>query len=325
MSHCWAKGLVITMGLGLFSCKSKKVSLNDSVEVNAREFIGFFQPMKLPLEFSDTTLKHHSSDSLRIGPKTFAQFIPDSVLMKQFGKANKPKCYPLGKVPVGKKETYLFVKAIGATRKVLYVFCFNQDEKFVSGIPLIISDADTKISMMAGMDTKYTITTVRQRKSADGQILYSKEAYVFNDAGNFMLILTESNESKPKNHLIVNPIDTLSRRHKFTGDYMRDSHNLVSIRDGKDNAHFQFFIHFEEAEEDCKGELKGQAKFNTGMSAQYRASSDPCEIAFYFNENTVRLKELGGCGNHRGIKCFFEGLFTKKKEVKTKTVKKKNN
>jgi hypothetical protein len=316
--------LLLIIGLGLFSCKSKKISLNDSVDVDAQEFIDFFQPLKLPLEFSDTIFKHHGSDSLRIGPRTFAQFIPDSVLTKQFGKTNKPKCYPLGKVSDGKKETYLLVKAYGATRKALYIFCFSPDQKFAAAMPLIISDADSKTNMMASMDAKYTISTVRQRKSADGQILYSKEAYVFNDVGNFMLILTESNEAKPKSQLITNPIDTLSRRHKFSGDYVRDSHNLVSIRDGKDNSHIQFFIHFEEAEDDCKGELKGQAKFNTATTAQYKASTDPCEIAFYFVENTVRLKELGGCGNHRGIKCFFEGLFTKKKEAKAKTVKKKS-
>jgi hypothetical protein len=90
------------------------------------------------------------------------------------------------------------------------------------------------------------------------------------------------------------------------------------------NSHFQFFIHFEEEEDECKGELKGQAKYISGYTGQFNANSDPCEIAFYFTENTVRLKEMGGCGSHRGIKCFFEGLFTKKKEAKTKTVKKKN-
>src|SRR6516225_11665054 len=216
MSHSWTKVLLLIIGLGLFSCKSKKISLNDSVDVDAQEFIDFFQPLKLPLEFSDTIFKHHGSDSLRIGPRTFAQFIPDSVLTKQFGKTNKPKCYPLGKVSDGKKETYLLVKAYGATRKALYIFCFSPDQKFAAAMPLIISDADSKTNMMASMDAKYTISTVRQRKSADGQILYSKEAYVFNDVGNFMLILTESNEANPKSQLITNPIDTLSRRHKFS-------------------------------------------------------------------------------------------------------------
>jgi len=74
------------------------------------------------------------------------------------------------------------------------------------------------------MDSKYTISTTRQRKSADGQLFYSRRVYVYNDVGVFSLILTESNETKPKSiQVVVNPIDTLPRKHKFTGDYIQDS------------------------------------------------------------------------------------------------------
>jgi hypothetical protein len=34
------------------------------------------------------------------------------------------------------------------------------------------------------------------------------------------------------------------------------------------------------------------------------------------------MKEVEGCGNHRDIKCFFEGTYPRKKE-KPKTSKKK--
>jgi hypothetical protein len=34
------------------------------------------------------------------------------------------------------------------------------------------------------------------------------------------------------------------------------------------------------------------------------------------------MKELEGCGNHRDIKCFFEGSFARQKEIKKKPVKK---
>jgi hypothetical protein len=34
------------------------------------------------------------------------------------------------------------------------------------------------------------------------------------------------------------------------------------------------------------------------------------------------MKELEGCGNHRDIKCFFEGVYIKQKELKKKLVKK---
>jgi hypothetical protein len=35
------------------------------------------------------------------------------------------------------------------------------------------------------------------------------------------------------------------------------------------------------------------------------------------------MKEVEGCGSYRDIKCFFEGSFPKKKEVKPKAPKKK--
>jgi hypothetical protein len=58
------------------------------------------------------------------------------------------------------------------------------------------------------MDAKYTISTTRQRKSADGQLFFRRSVYVFNDAGVFTLILAESNEAKPKNiQAVINPID----------------------------------------------------------------------------------------------------------------------
>ena len=156
---------------------------------------------------------------------------------------------------------------------------------------------------------------------------YRRSVYVFNDAGVFTLILTESNEAKPKNvQVVINPIDTLSRKHKFTGDYIQDKRNFISVRDGKNASYVLFFVHFEKDNGECKGELKGEAKF---ISARNSAISDqmviPVSLEFYFKESSVRMKELEGCGNHRDIKCFFEGSYIKHKEPKPKPVKRKIN
>jgi hypothetical protein len=313
--------VLITLAI-LFSCKSKKISLADNEDVDIRDFIDFFQPLSLPFQFSDTMLVKHHNDSSSIGFQTLGRFVPDSLLTKTFGKQVHPKLYPIGKAGGGKTETYIFIKALGTTKRVLYVLCFDKEDKFAAGKALITVDGDTKSNELFTMDSKYTMTLLRQRRS-EGQILYRKEAYVFNDAGLFNLILTESNEAKPPPGKVYNPIDTLSHKHKLSGDYLQDKRNLVSVRDTKDNSKFLFFIHFEKDEGACKGELKGEAKMISSTVARYRSNADPCLIEFSFSTTSVKIKEVEGCGNHRDIKCNFEGSFAKKKEIKTKNLKKK--
>jgi hypothetical protein len=52
--------------------------------------------------------------------------------------------------------------------------------------------------------------------------------------------------------------------------------------------------------------------------ALYQESGDPCEIDFVFEDNEIKVKERGNCGNHRGIKCYFDDTYPKKKEKKPK-------
>ncbi|HEX4852013.1 MAG TPA: hypothetical protein VFV08_14460, partial [Puia sp.] len=241
-----------------FSCSHQKKKDGEVMDVH--EFMDLFHTVSLPYQFTDSIFKHHASDSL-IAFKTILQFLPDSVFSGQFGKAGRPKLYSIGKVPVKKNETYLYVKAIGAGRKIAYVLCFDKDSKFVTSMPLIINDGDPSVNWNSSMDAKYTITTNRQRKTKDGLLIYKKWVYVFNDAGVFTLILTESNEAKPKSLQVYNPIDTLPRKHKYSGDYVTDKLNFISVRDGKNSSYMNFFVHFEKDDGECKGELKGEARF----------------------------------------------------------------
>jgi hypothetical protein len=315
--------LLIILSLTLFCCKSKRKSLSGEGDVSRREFIEFFQPLKLPFQLTDDSLTENETDTDAISYHTFTQFVPDTVLTKYFGKTGKPKLYAIGKAKVPKQESYLFVKAISANRRIGYVLCFDKADKFVVSKPLIISDNHSVTTNLCVMDSKYTITITRQHKAENGQLLYKKYAFVFSDPGIFALILTESNETDKQGLPIINPIDTLSHKHKFTGDYAQDKRNYISVRDGKDPAHIVFFVHFEKDKGDCKGELKGIARFSSSAIAVYRSNNDPCAVEFSFGATGVSMKELDGCGNHRDIKCFFEGFYAKRKESKTKSRKKK--
>lgn len=306
--------LLIVLPAVLFSCKSKKVSLavNDE-KVNISDFLEFFQPMKLPFQVTDTILKRREPETSVIHYKLFTRLIPDTILTRLFGKDQHPRLYAIGKVSVPGAENYLFVKGTIRDRRALYVLCFDKKNRFAAARPVLYSDNEPGVTGQAGMDNKFTLTILHQRKAADGQVFYHRDAYVFNGEAGFILILTETNETRTKILPVYNPIDTLPRKHKFSGDYAQDKRNIVAIRDGKDPSRFWFFVHFEKDGGTCKGELKGEAKFVAPGVARYRAYSDPCAIEFTFIPEGVSLKEQGGCGVHRDIKCFFEGYFEKRK------------
>jgi hypothetical protein len=243
--------------------------------------------------------------------------MPDSLLTRYFG-ATKPRLYAVGKIKVPKAETYVFVKCVGSGRRMLYVLCFDRKDQYSAARPVLYSENSSGAWGTAAMDAKYTLSVTHFRKGSDGEVYHTTDDYVYNDAGGFSLIVTESNEGKNRVLPVYNPIDTLSRKHKFSGDYTQDKRNIVSIRDSREAGRFYFFVHFEKDNGECKGELKGEAKFVSPGVARYRAYSDPCAVEFMFDSGGVSMKELGGCGVHRDIKCYFEGYFQRRRAAHPK-------
>lgn len=321
--------IVLVFALLLMAgCKSKKKQLLDTEagEVDLADFVDFFEEITLPFHLPDTILAKKSPDSLRIGNKIFAQFAPDSIFRPVFGPTFKPQIYPIGKISIKNGETYLLVKAAGETRRAGYAVVFDKGE-YKAILPLLSTTAkpDKSEQAVANIDSRYTITKLRQRTTPEGQILYHKDVYIYNTEGMFTLILTESNDKAATTRKIQNPIDTLAATHKLTGDYTLDARNIVSFRDGHRKGTLQFFIHFEKDKGACVGELKGEAKITGTNSARYTESNGPCVIDFQFSGNNVRMKELEGCGSYRDIKCFFEGTYTRKKKPVSSDARKKSS
>lgn len=314
--------LLVALIFGLFACKSKKVSLATNDEkVNISDFLEFFPALKVPYGVTDTILKRKEPEADVINYGLFTRLIPDTILLHLFGKTSHPHLYAIGRIKVQDAESYLFVKAVAKDRRALYMLCFDKKNHFGAARPVLYSDeSDVRagVTARADMDGKYTLTLLHQRKGPDGTIVYHKDAYVYNEDTGLLLILTESNETKNKIPPVYNPIDTLPRKHKFSGDYAQDKRNLVAIRDGRDPSRCLFFIHFEKDEGTCNGELKGEAKFVSPGIARYRSYSDPCALEFTFGADGVSIKETGGCGVHRDIKCFFEGYYERRKTAKTR-------
>lgn len=218
----------------------------------------------------------------------------------------------MGKVEVPNQEAYLFAKAISGNKKIVYLVCFDKKENYVAGMPILIPDQNNSTQQISGIDRRLSIFKTVQRKNADSSVSEGKEVYILNnEARSFMLILTDQLEDKPTE--LINPLDTLPRKNKLSADYTAGKMNLISIRDGRRPDRINFFIHFEKNNGECTGELKGEARLRSSSIAEYRPGADPCVLQFTFTSSSVTLKEIEGCGSHRGPKCFFEGTFARKK------------
>ena len=301
----------------------KKPSLSGTDEVGINDFIESFELIKPPYEVTDTALSKKDKDSLLIAPKIFAQFVPDSVLSKVFGKNAKPKIY-MGKRVMIEKEMYLFTKVSTADKKALLVLCFDKENKFKDYLPLLVQDNDPATTQVSGLDRRLSFYKTISMKRPDGSSAEGKEVFIYNDeASQFLLIMTDPLDDRVQE--VINPIDTFARKNKLSADYIKDKMNLVSIRDDSKAGKINFFIHFDRNNGDCTGELKGVANITSANTAVYQQPGDACSIQFNFSSSSVTLKEIQACGAHRGVKCSFDGSYPRKKEAKPKTpVKRKS-
>lgn len=302
--------IVIVAVLSLFACKQKKKSLVGDEPVTVSDFIEFFPESSLPFRIADTSLAKPGVEALLISHKVFTGIIPDSVLNKDFGKGAKPKIYALGRVKEPQKENYLFFKAIQGTKRVGYMATFSKDEKFMAAMPLVRTGFDKFTTVYGILDNKFQITTYKE-KIEHGQPHFKRNVYLYNSAaGQYTLIMTEPNEEIIEK--IVDPIDTLSRKNKFSGNYVMDARNFISIRDAKKANEYQLFIHFEKDNGNFIGELKGMLRMVSKTVGQYQEPGNPCALEITFTGSSLSMKETGGCGSYRDIKCFFEGSYPKK-------------
>ncbi len=306
--------------LCLSGCKSKKkVSMTGDDPVEATDFIGFFEPLKLPFYYADSSLQKakKENDSLLISYKVFTQIIPDSVLTQLYGKGSKPRIYAMGKSTGPNSETLLIVKAILGTKKAVLVLGFDKEYNFAGALTALRPDQLTATQQVMIVDRRHTITKTMMRKNKDGSLSEGKDVYAFNaDSKIFYLVMTDALEDKQTE--LINPIDTLSRKQKWTADYGSGKMNLVSIRDGRRSSELTFFIHFDKENGKCTGELKGEAMITGSNTAEYRKDGDPCKLKFIFSSGSVTLKELEGCGSYRPLNCSFNGSFARKKDTRPK-------
>lgn len=311
---------VITIFLFLAACKQKSNTLSGDAPVSVKEFITAFHTIKLPYVVADTNVQR-LRDTTTISFKVLGEFVPDSILTRLTGNDKvraKTRINPIGRI---EKENgnYLLTAFTYNKHISLATFFFDKKDVYQAAIELLPARRNDDYHYTVSVNKEPTFTLNKERMTADNQLLYTRNGYAYIDGSSeFVMVINETNDELKKNTDVYNPLDTLGRKNKFSGDYVEDKKNFVSIRDGKNAQHYQVFVHFEKNGGKCTGELKGEFTVAANGKAVYKQNGDPCVVDFTFTNNQVTVKETGSCGNHRGIRCLFNDSYQKKKEKKKK-------
>jgi hypothetical protein len=305
--------------LFVVACGNNKKNEKEASGFSYEVFSEGFKTALLPYQLTDTGLLRNS-DTTSVKSPQFVQFISDSIRTKIFGKGTKVKYVPLVKISAGEDVTYYIIKASGGGRKAALMLVFNKDQ-FGNLFPFLIPDGSALTTQLSLIDKTASISRMITQRRPNNIATEGKEVFVYDAASKqFSLILV--NPLNNDNAAIINPIDTLPRKHKFSGDYLKNAKNFVSIRDGRYPNQLLVFIHMEKQEPECSGELKGELLLTSPTAAIYRQAGDPCIMSFRFGSNAITVREDEGCGSHRSLECTFDGTYTRKKEAKPKTKKK---
>lgn len=303
----------------VMACSEKKTDLSGNTPLKINDFNKVFSAVSLPINISDTNLSK-IRDTVEIGAKALAQFVPDSVVEKIISsKDKKAILYPLLKI---EKETeyYLMLNVHYSSKDEIAVVVFSKKNAYLDYKIITEFLSEHKGSRHYGksvsINKEPTFMVEENKMDEENVLVYEKNGWAYTE-NNFRLIYFDSNK-KPESKTIINPIDTLATSYTFSGDYARDAKNFISLRDFAGVANkYQFFMHFEKKEGTCIGELKGLLNFNKNQ-ATYTDKGDPCIIHFTITGQIIKIKEDGNCGNHRNMTCYFNDSYDKKRKPKKK-------
>ncbi|MDB5197300.1 MAG: hypothetical protein JWP88_1671 [Flaviaesturariibacter sp.] len=313
--------LLALIGCGGGTEKKKADQADKDQSSNGRDFSVLFSK-KGAYSLTDTGLLANK-DTVTLQNENFVTLVPDSIENVLFGSSSKIKYTPLACLEEKGRESYYIVKAVTGAKKAALLMVFDKKGDFSAALPFLVPDADPSTTQVSTIDKSFSITRSISRKQPDDVTVDGKDVFIYNEAAkSFTLIITDALDNAPT--ALINPIDTLQKTQPFSGDYIKDQKNIVSIRDSRNPKELNFFIHFEK-DEDCTGELKGTALLTSSKTAVFRQGGNPCNVEFTFSSNSVTIKEIEGCGSFRGIKCFFEGKFPKKKAIISAAKKEANH
>lgn len=310
---------VVAMVCLLLACSGndkKDGDKENGAENTPARFSSRFPAAAVPYQLTDTGLLNNK-DTASLSAAYVSSLVPDSLLQTIFSKKSGIRYTPLAKVEQKDKDAYYVVKASAGNKKAALLLMFESNGSFGTAIPFLVPDGNSATVQTSSIDKSFTVTrgiVERKDNSVTGE---GKEVLAYDASEKkFTLIMTDLLYDYPA--VLVNPIDTFPKNHRLAGDYYSNKKNVVSVRDGRYANQLLVYIHTENSDRSCVGELKGEFVLTSSSTAVYRQGGDPCVLALTFAGNTVSLQEERGCGNYRGLDCPFDGSFTRKKEGKPK-------
>ncbi len=299
------------------SCKHKHTDLSSDAPIKPNEFVAAFEVLENGFVASDSNIAK-IADTVNINTKLLSRFIPDTLVNRLMGIDKKTTFHPVGRV-VKLNEVYLVLLSIKNRKPTVTAIVLDKKNNFLASKDLFkAQDNSEGYHYTISINREPTFFISREKMVNEKDVKYTKLGWAYSSK-NFIVVMKESNERSDKLTPIINPIDTFARENIYSGNYVEDDRNYISIRDGRTTQDYLFFLHIDKNDGNCVGELKGEMNLKDSTHATYSFSGDPCVIDFTFDRNIITIKEKGSCGNRRGMNCFFDDAYTKKKEAKKKS------
>jgi len=301
------------------SCKSKQADLSSDTPIKPNQFVAAFEVLENNFSATDSNIVK-LADTVDINKKLLARFIPDTLIKRWMKGDNEATFHPIGRMDKS-TETYLLLLCVKNKKPLTSVIVLDKKNVFLASKDLF--DANNNYDLYKysfSLNREPTFFVSREKLVNDKEIKYTKMGWAF-VGKTFIPVVKEGNERSDKLNPIINPIDTFAKENLYSGNYVEDDRNFISIRDGRTKDDYHFFLHIDKNDGNCIGELKGEMHLIDSIHATYTFSGDPCVINFTFDRNIITIKEKGSCGNRRGMDCFFDDAYTKKKEPKKKIAK----
>ena len=291
------------------SCKTKKNKPKKDL-YKAETFFDAFKTLRFPYTATDTALASRA-DTTTIPSETLTKYLPDSITSKVL--ANNSVIHPVGKID-NATNRFIIISVQKSKETRWFVIAFDNKNKFLSYLPLISNQTEDSYRHTLNINQEPTFTIGKSKKDDKDNILYTNQGYGYNaQSHQFNLVINDSNENLPEKDKIYVSIDTLPKTFPFSGNYEKDKHNILVLRDGSRPNEYLFFYHFDKSDDDpsAKGEIKGKLKMVGTNSAIYQQGGDPCVMDFNFKNNKIKVKEEGNCANYRGSNIQFDDTFSK--------------
>lgn len=294
--------------LTLSSCGTASSSNDQKINTIA-QLVDATQGVRSGKPIADTALHR-----LAVGKKDYSEdlkiLVPDSILSQLKVAKDAPLTILFHVFNKESQEVYFITLSSSKKRDLLSAVVFDEQGNYLNFLTLMAFPSSDGYQKSTTISSEPTFS-VNKQKASGSNMLYTRNAYAYNhDASVFMIVVHDSNEDKPTpaSAAFINPIDTLPRKNLYSGDYKKNDSNILTLRDGKNENHYIFFIFF--TKKDCKGELKGSIEIKD-KQAVYSKNGDPCVMDFIIQSKSIKIKERGSCGNHRGITCFFDDEYRK--------------